>query len=58
MKLADFITITAKALKDKLEPLVKEQKTGKLRFDIEVNLSQGGIGDVFIENHTKERIKE
>lgn len=44
-------------LLDKIKPLVEQKKTGQYRFDVELNLSQGGIGDCVIETHTKERVK-
>ena len=34
-----------------------ENSTGKYRITIELNLSQGGVGESFIETHTKERLK-
>ena len=43
---------------EKLTLILQEKKTGKIRFDVELNLSQGGISDCFIETHTKERLKD
>jgi len=41
---------------NKLWPDFKD-KTGKFRITLELNLSQGGVGDSFIETNTRERLK-
>jgi len=42
--------------REKLWPVFKD-KTGKFRITLELNLSQGGVGDSFIETNTRERLK-
>ena len=32
--------------------------TGNFKFTVDLNVSQGGIGDAHIETHTKERLKD
>ena len=44
------------AMRGKINSLISDRKTGKHMLTIEINLSQGGIGDVFLISNTKERI--
>lgn len=44
------------AMRGKINSLISDRKTGKHMLTIEINLSQGGIGDVFLISSTKERI--
>ena len=44
------------AMRGKINSLISDRETGKHMLTIEINLSQGGIGDVFLISSTKERI--
>lgn len=45
------------AIRKKINSLISDRKTGKYMLTIEVNLSQGGIGDVFLTSTDKERVQ-
>jgi len=45
-------------ISEKLTPLMKDKKTGKVVFGLEFHFSQGSIGDCFIETNTRERVRE
>ena len=45
------------AIRKKMNSLISDRKTGKYILIIEVNLSQGGIGDVFLTSTDKERVQ-
>ena len=45
------------AIRKKINSLISDRKTGKYILIIEVNLSQGGIGDVFLTSTDKERVQ-
>lgn len=36
--------------------LTKEKRSGKFYISFEFNVSQGSIGDVYVENHSRERV--
>ena len=50
-----LLTITA-AIRKQIISLTTAKKTGKYEINIEVNLSQGGIGSVFVTPKGREQI--
>jgi hypothetical protein len=36
--------------------LTKEKKTGKFCISVEFNISQGSVGDVYVESNSREKI--
>ena len=44
------------AIRKKIHSLISEKRTGKYNILLEIDMSQGGVGDVFLISNTKERI--
>lgn len=44
------------AIRKKINSLISEKRTGKYNILLEIDMSQGGVGDVFLISNTKERI--
>ena len=44
------------AIRKKINSLISEKRTGKYNILLEIDMSQGGAGDVFLISNTKERI--
>ena len=54
--MSDPITPTLDLIKTSLSGWVKEKRTGKISYEIDI--SQGGIGEVQMHLHERKRLKE
>jgi len=50
-----LINIT-EAVRRQIYSLICAKKSGKFELTLELNLSQGGIGDAYIHSHAREKI--
>jgi hypothetical protein len=55
-KYDDKTEAVLKVVKDYLKKLLHSGKTGRYSLTIEANLSQGGVGDVYIQTTAKEKV--
>jgi len=56
MEKEDKIADVLAAVREAIIPLTFGKYTGKVELTLEVNLTQGGIGDTFLHTHAREKI--